>query len=141
VPQDDKESASWFNKSAAQGNALAQFNLGVMYIKGQGVPQDYTMALKWYMKAAEQNNPLAQFDLGVMYTNGEGTEVDMVQAYKWFSLASRGGGRRSHEKKEPAGRKDDPQGNRGSAGFGAGLAGKTQITCYALTRTFRITVG
>ena len=33
---------------AEQGNAKAQYNLGVMYGKGQGVPQDYKEAVKWW---------------------------------------------------------------------------------------------
>ena len=39
---------------AEQGNADAQYNLGVMYDNGQGVPQDYAEAVKWYRLAAEQ---------------------------------------------------------------------------------------
>ena len=31
-------------KKAEQGDASAQFNLGVMYDDGQGVPQDYIQA-------------------------------------------------------------------------------------------------
>ena len=51
---------------ANQGNASAQFNLGIMYRIGQGVPQDYAEAMKWYRKAAEQGDASAQFNLGVM---------------------------------------------------------------------------
>ena len=36
---------------ADQGNARAQFNLGVMYERGQGVPQFDTEAVQWYRKA------------------------------------------------------------------------------------------
>ncbi len=43
-----------FRPFAEQGDANAQFNLGVMYDKGQGVPQDYAEAVKWYRKAVEQ---------------------------------------------------------------------------------------
>ena len=43
-----------FTELAEQGYAKAQFNLGLMYAKGQGVPQDYKQAVKWYTKAAEQ---------------------------------------------------------------------------------------
>ncbi len=32
---------------ADQGNAAAQYNLGLMYSIGQGVPQDYVQAHKW----------------------------------------------------------------------------------------------
>lgn len=37
---------------AAQGDASAQFNLGVIYAEGQGVPQDYVQAHKWINLAA-----------------------------------------------------------------------------------------
>jgi TPR repeat protein len=37
-----------FRPLAGQGNARAQFNLGVMYYNGQGVPQDYAETLKWF---------------------------------------------------------------------------------------------
>ena len=57
---------------AKQGNADAQFNLGVMYDKGQGVPQDYKTAVKWYSLAAEQGLAAAQYNLGFMYYNGKG---------------------------------------------------------------------
>ncbi|MFW9297617.1 tetratricopeptide repeat protein, partial [Glaesserella parasuis] len=43
-----------FKELAEQGDAVAQFNLGVMYDKGRGVNQDYHQAAKWYQKAAEQ---------------------------------------------------------------------------------------
>ncbi len=39
---------------AAEGDAIAQYDLGVMYAKGKGVAQDYVEARKWYLKAAEQ---------------------------------------------------------------------------------------
>ena len=41
-------------QQASQGNADAQFNLGVMYDIGQGVPQDDAEAAKWYRLAADQ---------------------------------------------------------------------------------------
>ena len=41
---DPLEAIKWFRKAADQGHASAQFNLGVMYIKGKGVIQDYMMA-------------------------------------------------------------------------------------------------
>ncbi|MAG00089.1 MAG: hypothetical protein CL388_02625, partial [Acidiferrobacteraceae bacterium] len=55
---------------AEQGDARAQFNLGVMYVKGQGVPQDDKTALKWYTLAAEQGLADAQTNLGNMYRKG-----------------------------------------------------------------------
>ena len=53
--------------AAAQGNANAQHNLGVMYEKGQGVKQDYAESVRWYKLAADQGNAEAQNNIGVMY--------------------------------------------------------------------------
>ena len=61
---------------AEQGDAQAQYNLGIMYDNGQGVPQDDAEAVKWYRKAAEQGIAKAQYNLGVMYANGRGVPQD-----------------------------------------------------------------
>ena len=55
---------------AEQGDADAQYNLGVMYANGQGVSQDYKTAVKWYRLAAEQGNPRAQGNLGAHHALG-----------------------------------------------------------------------
>ncbi len=73
---------------AEQGNANAQFNLGLMYDNGQGVPQDYAKALQWWRKAAEQGDAGAQYNLGVMYGNGLGVPQDDAQAHMWYDLAA-----------------------------------------------------
>jgi len=46
---------------AEQGNAQAQYNLGVMYYKGRGVPRDYlyVFAYRWFNLAAAQGNKQA----------------------------------------------------------------------------------
>ena len=41
---------------AENGVPRAQFYLGVMYAKGQGVPQDYTEAVRWYRLAADHGD-------------------------------------------------------------------------------------
>ncbi|MDA0238165.1 MAG: hypothetical protein O3B03_06590, partial [Proteobacteria bacterium] len=43
-PQDDAKAVKWYRRAAEQGNAKAQYNLGLMYDNGQGVPQDYQEA-------------------------------------------------------------------------------------------------
>ena len=40
VPQDAAEAVRWFRLAAEQGNALGQYELGRMYMNGEGVPQD-----------------------------------------------------------------------------------------------------
>ena len=88
VPQDHVQAVAWYRKAADQGDADAQFSLGVMYENGRGVPRDYVKAVAWYRKAADQGDADAQFSLGVKYADGQGVPQDRVQAYKWFNLAA-----------------------------------------------------
>ena len=76
---------------AEQGDASAQFNLGLMYRRGEGVPQDNKTAVKWYRLAAEQGNADAQFNLGNAYNNGTGVLQDYKTAVKWYRLSAEQG--------------------------------------------------
>jgi len=76
---------------AEQGYANAQYNLGIMYNKGQGVPQDSKEAVKWYRLAAEQGIAKAQFNLGIKYDKGQGVLQDYKEAVKWYRLAAEQG--------------------------------------------------
>ena len=67
---------------AEQGDAIAQFSLGVMYERGEGAQQDYGQAVEWYRRAAEQGDAITQFNLGVMYEKGQGIGQDFGQAVK-----------------------------------------------------------
>ena len=85
---DYTQAARLFRPLAEQGIASAQFNLGVMYAKGQGVQQDYQAALKWYRKAAEQGDARAQYNLGLLYENGRGVRRDFIRAHMWYNVAA-----------------------------------------------------
>ncbi len=76
---------------AEQGDAGAQFFLGLMYTNGLGVPQDYAEAAKWYRLAADGGYDKAQYNLGIMYNNGTGVTQDYAEAMKWFRLAAEQG--------------------------------------------------
>ena len=78
-------------KKAEQGDAAAQYNLGVSYNNGDGVPLDKTEAVKWYRMAAEQGYAKAQYHLGMMYASGYGVPKDDVEAVKWFRKAAEQG--------------------------------------------------
>ncbi len=73
---------------AEHGDAKAQYNIGIMYDRGDGVPQDYAEAVKWYRKAAEQGFAKAQNNLGEMYRYGYGVAKDFVLAHMWYNLAA-----------------------------------------------------
>ncbi|MDR2763209.1 MAG: sel1 repeat family protein, partial [Planctomycetaceae bacterium] len=52
-------------EKAKNGDAAAQFTLGLCYYDGKGVTKDLIEAVKWYRKAAEQGNSKAQYILGL----------------------------------------------------------------------------
>jgi len=76
---------------ANKGMADAQYNLGVMYRRGEGVTQDYEVAIEWFRLAAEQGNASAQSNLGAIYDQGRGVIRDPNAAFKWFKLAAEQG--------------------------------------------------
>lgn len=80
--------ATKLTRSAAElGYPAAQYSLGYMYYKGEGVPQNYDKAAKWFRRAADQGHPEAQYVLGRMYHRGEGVPQNYVEAHKWLNLA------------------------------------------------------
>ena len=86
-----KQAHYWYKKSAEQGDASAQYNLGLMYYNGQGVAQNYTQAAKWYKKSAEQGHASAQFNLSLMYSEGRGVAQNYTQAAKWYKKSAEQG--------------------------------------------------
>ena len=88
TPQDYAATLKWYRLAAEQGDAAAQFSLGLMYYEGQGTPQDYVKALKWYRLAAELGLAAAQNNLAFMYAKGPGTPQDYVKAHKYYTLAA-----------------------------------------------------
>lgn len=76
---------------AEAGDALSQYNIGLMYRNGDGVSQNDRKAFFWFGKAASQGLAAAQDRLGWMYANGVGTEKDMRKGITWTYLASRQG--------------------------------------------------
>lgn len=90
-PQDYDLAAKRYSEAAEQGYANAQYNLGVMYQRGDGVSQDNFQAVAWFRKAAAQNLPQAQYNLGVMYRKGSGVTKDNLQAIDWYRKATQQG--------------------------------------------------
>ena len=86
--QDDLDTV---RQAADQGDATAQFNLGVAYDNGQGVFEDDAEAVRWYRLAAGQGHATAQGALGASYAFGEGALKDSVLAHMWSNIASTNG--------------------------------------------------
>ena len=80
-----------FRRSAEKGNLEAQFSLGRMHNKGEGVRRSHREAAKWFRRAAERGHPAAQLHLGVLYATGNGVIQNYVLAHMWFNLSSANG--------------------------------------------------
>ncbi len=73
-----------FTVTARFGDTSAQYNLGIMYARGEGVKQDYAGAFYWFLKAARHGDSEAQFHIGDMYENGLGVQQNYTEAVKWY---------------------------------------------------------
>ena len=83
--------AQLWREAAEQGHAKAQYNLGILYYKGQGTPRDYAKAMQWFRKAAYHEIAQAQYNLGIMYHQAEGTPINYVKAALWYRKAAEQG--------------------------------------------------
>ncbi len=72
-----------FRSLANEGDAKAQYNLGLLYEMGLGVKQDYPEAAKWYRKAAVQDNIESQKRLIVMRKKGLTNSQQPTVPPKW----------------------------------------------------------
>jgi len=69
---------------AEQGDARAQYALGVMCVQGYGVPQSEAQAMKWFQLAAAQGDARARYNLSVMYSVGQRARpTQIVSADPW----------------------------------------------------------
>ena len=86
--EDKKKAFEWYKKSAEQGYAVAQYNLGLCYEKGECCEKNEKKAFEWYMKSAEQGFSLGQNNLGVCYGDGKGCKKDKYKAFEWYKKAA-----------------------------------------------------
>lgn len=68
---------------AYKGDAEAQYQLGMIYLRGEGVEINQKSAAEWFKLAAEQGHMAAQLALADCYTYGWGVEVDESKAEYW----------------------------------------------------------
>ncbi|GMR05722.1 MAG: hypothetical protein BMS9Abin25_0297 [Gammaproteobacteria bacterium] len=76
---------------AKQGDELSQFNLGVLYSRGEGAEKSGSRAIEWYIRSAEQGYAPAQFNLGAAYLDGSSAVVDKQKAAAWWKIAAEQG--------------------------------------------------
>jgi localization factor PodJL len=75
-------------QAAADGDALAQFEIATRFAEGKGVAQDHKQAFAWYERAATHGLAAAQFRLAAYFERGIGTEPDRERAKVWYRRAA-----------------------------------------------------
>ena len=73
---------------AKNGNSDAQYNIGVMYLRGDGLQRSNKLALYWLMKASKKRHAVSQFTLGRMYYEGIGVQKNYKNSFKWYKKAA-----------------------------------------------------
>jgi TPR repeat protein len=79
-----------YEKTAENGYAPGQNNLGGCYEKGMGVAKDDHAAAEWYARAAVQEVSAA-CRLGICYEQGRGVEQNLMEAFRLYTYAAEGG--------------------------------------------------
>lgn len=79
-------------KKAEKGSVEAQYTLGLMYKRGEGVRTDLRKAVEWFTKAGDKGNAGALFEVGSMHITGEnGIKKDLNMAKEKLMLAAEKG--------------------------------------------------
>ena len=92
VASNDDAARRWSMAAASQGQPLAEYLLGTLYLEGQ---RNESEAARWFLAAAAQGNVKAMHNLAIAYAEGQGVQKDPSEAVKWFVRAAEQGYRDS----------------------------------------------
>lgn len=85
--RDFKKAFEIWSEEVNYKNDQAMANLGLMYLKGEGVEKDFSKAKEWFEKASVYDNDSANFNLALMYQTKIGVEEDINKAIEYFRKA------------------------------------------------------
>lgn len=78
-------------RDAANGDPLAQHELGVRLLTGSGVAADTAKSAEWLRRAAAQSLPPAMYNYALLLHNGWGVEWNPFAAFRLFREAAERG--------------------------------------------------
>lgn len=81
------QSVSDYFSGAAKGDAEAMYNLGMCYLRGNGVPRDKRVATQWFEKSANKGNTKAMTRLGIICND----DNRISEAIQWHEKATKKG--------------------------------------------------
>jgi TPR repeat protein len=73
--------------ASTYGHPGAQYALGVMNVRGEGLKRNEQQGLKWLTAAAKKRHPDAQAFLGDLYWSGKVVKKSETRALMWYVLA------------------------------------------------------
>ena len=76
-------------QAAREDHPLAQYNLGVMYQKGDGTNMDMHQSIYWYEQASLKDIPMALYNLGMLYFEGKHIDKDEQKAKSLWEKAAK----------------------------------------------------
>ena len=85
---DEDQAKRYLHQAAQFGHAQAQAQLGMNYLKGEGVEQEIALGLNYLKQAAAQQNAMALNALGEVMEHGIGVEANMDQAIQFYHKAA-----------------------------------------------------
>ena len=68
--KDWEKAAIYYQLGAEQDNSLCQYNLGCLYMSGNGIEKNQKEGFTWIRTAAANDNPQAMISLGIAYLQG-----------------------------------------------------------------------
>jgi TPR repeat protein len=77
-----------FKRLAQREHVEAQFQVGMLYLFGQGVAQDTEQGIQWLERAANNGSYSAANELAQIYIAGRGVAPNEAEAIKWMELAT-----------------------------------------------------
>ncbi len=89
--RDPAKALELFFAAARGGQPQSANNVGLAYLKGEGLPRDVHQAIRWLSIAADGGVPEAQYNLGVIYLRGQGDTQDLYQGLKLTKAAADAG--------------------------------------------------
>lgn len=87
MEQSFEKALTWFKRGVANGDALCQYQLGLMHLHGLGLRKDAVVAADYFKEASNQDFASAQVNLGQLFLD----QGDISTATRFFDLAARHG--------------------------------------------------
>lgn len=87
--KDSEKAFDYLMLAADMGHSLAQCEVALHFIKGEGIDLDYKAGLSWLDSALDQECPYAYSILGQCYYMGWGVDIDYDQAEEYIHQSNK----------------------------------------------------